>query len=510
MDEKKNTKSPSFKLLKGGKFSPLLGYMIATAEDAVEAEHFKIRQSFENLPLQIYNIASDGKIADLNNLALRTLGYESKDELIGKPFTTIYPPSSRKKARTLFEKAKKEGKLHNEELQIMTKEGKIIDVLLNVVTIFDQKGAPMFKLWMIIDIIERKQMEQSLQEIEERYHMVVESAADSIMLFDGESLRCLDANQAACKMYGYSREEFCGLRHSDITAEPEQSAASIRETLSGQSKRIPKRYHRRKDGTIFPVEISGSTFTIGDRKMLCGIVRDITERVQLEEEVRESRARFQQLARRTDRLLVEQSAAISRELHDDLGQSLTAMAMDLTLVERDLRKQPGSTTEPAESLRDLRSLLNDLIGKVSNLSHILHPAVLGETGIVESLAWQLEEFGRRSGIATKLRLRLESAVLPEECALGVFRCVQEALTNCARHSRAEKVEIEVRKRKAAFVVVVRDNGIGFDLDKIDNRVGFGLLSMEERAAVCGGHANIHSQPGVGTTITIVVPLEIVT
>jgi PAS domain S-box-containing protein len=130
------------------------------AEEALELERFKLREYFENLPMLAYNISFDGKIADCNNMAVKVLGYKNKDELLGKPLvTTVYAPSSHEKAKQLLEKWKREGKIKNEEMQVVTKHGKIIDVLLNIDTIYDYKGNPLYSISTQVDITERKKVE---------------------------------------------------------------------------------------------------------------------------------------------------------------------------------------------------------------------------------------------------------------------------------------------------------------------------------------------------------------
>ena len=130
-------------------------------KNSLQAERFKLKEYFENLPLLAYNITFDGKIADCNNVAVKTLGYNSKGELIGKPIlSTVYAPTSQEKAKQIYQKWEKEKKIKNEELQIITKQGEIKEVLLNVDTIFDQEGNLLHSLSTQLDITERKQAEE--------------------------------------------------------------------------------------------------------------------------------------------------------------------------------------------------------------------------------------------------------------------------------------------------------------------------------------------------------------
>ena len=136
-------------------------------------------------------------------------------------------------------------------------------------------------------IQERKRAEQTLQESEENYRHLFQTITDAILLFDAQTRQFIDVNDAAVSLYGYRREEFLKLTHQDITSEPEDSDISIRQTIEGTLARIPVRYHKKKDGSIFPVEISTSTFTLRNRNVLCGVIRDITERKRAQEELSE-------------------------------------------------------------------------------------------------------------------------------------------------------------------------------------------------------------------------------
>lgn len=130
---------------------------------------------------------------------------------------------------------------------------------------------------------ERSRAEKALQESEEKYRQLFNTVSDSVLVFDAETREFTDVNNAATTLYGYSKEEFFKLKHSDITCEPKKSDESIKQTISGEIQRIPLRYHKKKDGTKFPVEISSGAFKLGNRQMVCGVVRDITDRMEIEQ-----------------------------------------------------------------------------------------------------------------------------------------------------------------------------------------------------------------------------------
>jgi signal transduction histidine kinase len=183
--------------------------------------------------------------------------------------------------------------------------------------------------------------------------------------------------------------------------------------------------------------------------------------------------------------------------------------MDLTLVERDLRGERGSpdVLATADTLRDMRRLLNETASKVRNISHLLRPAILDSSGVIEALEWQVQEFGKRSAVVAAFHSDLASIDLTKEQTLAVFRTVQEALTNCARHASATRVNVRVRKQGRTLHVAVRDNGVGFSPTLRDSGACLGILGMEEHMSSCGGSVAIESNEGQGTTVRIRVPLE---
>ena len=150
------------------------------------------------------------------------------------------------------------------------------------------------KMQLIQELAEMRQRmaELEAEETGEKYRQVFATVPDAIMIFDAITLRFVEVNDATLHLYGYTREEFLQLRHADITNEPTASTASIKRTLAGELTHIPVRYHRKRDGTVFPVEISGSATMLNNRKMVCGVIRDITERLQVEEQLRESEGRL--------------------------------------------------------------------------------------------------------------------------------------------------------------------------------------------------------------------------
>jgi len=234
---------------------------------------------------------------------------------------------------------------------------------------------------------------------------------------------------------------------------------------------------------------------------------ELLHRIQAEEAVRQSERRYQALLRRITDLREEQNSSISRELHDDLGQSLTALAMDVSLLKQDTQtlENGGKESSLAATIRDMQGIVNEMVAKVRNIASLLRPPALDTLGLLEALESLLVEIGKRSDTAVSFRADVERLDLPEQHLLPLYRAVQEALTNCARHSRAGKISVSVQREKSSLRIVVRDNGVGFDCDQAQGAGALGIMGMREHMHSCGGEVAIRSKEGKGTAVCLRIP-----
>jgi signal transduction histidine kinase len=197
----------------------------------------------------------------------------------------------------------------------------------------------------------------------------------------------------------------------------------------------------------------------------------------------------------------EERARISREVHDELGQSLTAVKMDLAWLAGRL---PRRNSQMLKRIRSTRQLADSIIQSIRRISTELRPAVL-DLGLAAAVEWQVQDFQARSGIQCTVRL-LTREVVASNASTAMFRIFQETLTNVARHAKATRVEVVLQKQRDRLVLLIRDNGRGFDQEDPSLSKSLGLLGMRERAAILGGQVNISSAPGKGTTVTAWIPL----
>jgi len=210
------------------------------------------------------------------------------------------------------------------------------------------------------------------------------------------------------------------------------------------------------------------------------------------------------LRRLSDRLVEvqeEERRNLSRELHDDLGQAMSAMLMELGKLE----SAPTGPEDQQEGLASVRRLAEENVGKVRNMALLLRPAMLDELGMVPALRWHAKEVARRTGLKVKMIADELNDDLPDSYRTCIYRVVQEALNNCVKHSKAGEVRVVIHRDGEGLSISVQDDGVGFDAE---HNKGLGLLGMMERVTVVGGRLHIESQPGRGTILSIFFPLEI--
>jgi PAS domain S-box-containing protein len=250
-----------------------------------------------------------------------------------------------------------------------------------------------------------------------------------------------------------------------------------------------------------PVHFSLSPLRLDGTRAICLIASDLSETKRAEQELRASSEQLRNLAARLVSVREEEQARISREVHDELGQALTAVKMDLAWLAGRL---PRTNSQMLERIRSTRQLAARTIQSVRRISTELRPAVL-DLGLAAAVEWQVQEFQARTGIQCKLRLLTQEVFAPD-VSTALFRILQETLTNVARHAKATRVEVVKQKQRDRLVLRIRDNGRGFDPEDPSLSKSLGLLGMRERAAILGGRVDIASAPGKGTTVTAWIPL----
>lgn len=240
---------------------------------------------------------------------------------------------------------------------------------------------------------------------------------------------------------------------------------------------------------------------------MVGWILDVTERRRANEALRESREELQRLSANIEHIREEEKTRIARELHDDLGQLLTALKIDMGRFEQTIEAKMDDVSGGA--LRGLYGVIDQLVASVRRIAADLRPVMLDDLGPIPAIDWFVHEFSARHGIDVHAHLDVGEVGFNRDSGTEVFRIVQEALTNIARHSGASEATIEIAREEPSCVVKIRDNGRGALSDARRSRNSFGLIGMRERAARLGGELEVRTAPGQGFALTVTLPLAVV-
>jgi len=356
----------------------------------------------------------------------------------------------------------------------------------------------------------RQAAQRGLTSVQARAVDLAESAMDPIITID-ESQRIVLFNPAAEYVFGHRRADVLGHRiemliperfrnahHAHVDAFAHHGSTSRR--MGGESFLTALR----SNGEEFPIEASISQHMEGGDKRLTVILRDVTQRVRALEELRRSKEELQELGAAAHAAREQEKSRIARELHDELGQSLTMLRMDVAWCKAHVAPDAEGF---AGKFERMESLLKSTVAATRRIASDLRPLMLDDLGLVPALEWLVQNMSQRSSVHCTFSIDDPALSLPPAQSTAVFRIVQEALTNIAKHANASQVEVSIRREGNAVHIRVHDDGVGFAVDDPRKPESFGLLGLRERISLLRGSANIESAPGAGTTIDISLPVE---
>lgn len=345
---------------------------------------------------------------------------------------------------------------------------------------------------------------RDLLQSEERYRAMFEQATDSILLIEPYTGRIEQFNDRSCEALGYTREEFKKLRLKDIEAKesPEEIGRHIKKIIR-QGDDFFETKHKTKNGEIKDVLVSVKIISVGGRKINQAIFRDITEQKKAEEKLREYHSKLKSMTMTS--LLTEERERqrIAQGLHDDIGQKLAMAKLEiLSAFGRDEKAMPGYASK-------LCGEVDEMIENVRTLTFELSNPVLAELGLAAALERHLDrELFKKYGIEFEMDNHARLGKMDEDLAICLFRSVRELLNNVVRHANAKNVTVTIDKKKGQVVITVTDDGRGFDVSQVRQRISngdtFGLFSIREQLESFAGSLEIESKTGRGSRFTISV------
>ncbi|QAU33816.1 PAS domain S-box protein [Janthinobacterium sp. 17J80-10] len=354
-----------------------------------------------------------------------------------------------------------------------------------------------------------KDVTQRMRTIEDlrRFRAAMDATADAILLVDHRSLVFVDANAAACRLLGYTREELLALSAPELaSASHEQLKALSGELVAGKNLGLEKVWMRHKNGSRIAVEMQRHAMRTGQDWIIVVVARDITERKRTEAALRQSQEDLRRLAAHQENIKEEERKRIAREIHDELGGVLTGIKANISVS---LDRAAGAGNPPDPLLVDSAILADAAIETVRRVITDLRPSVLDQLGVWAALEWHAGQIQERTGLQCRCSISNSAAIvdLDAERSTMLFRVVQEALTNVVRHAAAAQATISVQREGNVLVVEIRDDGIGMDHRRLLDGDSWGILGMRERTRHFGGKIIINGTPGMGTAVLLHLPLE---
>ena len=462
------------------------------AEQALRFTQFSVDHAADGIAW----VGEDSRFEYVNEWLCERLGY-GRDELLAMNVSDIDPQITAARFAGIARQMKAGGHVVMESA-IICKDGSEIPV--EVTTKFMRHEESAYGVVFMRDLSERKRAEEALRMTQ----FAVDRAADGVAWLDPEA-RFVYVNDAFCDSLKYTREELLSMTVYDIdVALPRETRADPFHALRAQRSMVYETYHRTKDGLVFPVEVNGNYIEFGNREYLVAFSRDITERKKAQEALKLSEQRLRYLTRRLHAVREEERSSIAREIHDHLGQALTGLKMDLSWISERLPKSEPALAERAE---EMNSLVDETIEAVRQISTRLRPPLLDDLGLDAAIEWQVGRFSKKSGIECSVDLEPVEARLGDAPRVAVFRILQEALTNAARHARAKQLWIRTRIGEDHFVMTIRDDGVGITEAAVADPKSIGLTGMRERATSLGGEVFISRLAEGGTLVTMRMPVE---
>ena len=355
----------------------------------------------------------------------------------------------------------------------------------------------------------RKEKEAALKELylsESKYKLLFDSSPMPMWMFQRPSLDFIAVNNAALEHYGYTREEFMQLNSMHIRPEEEleRYLAFTRTDITESYQGIWQ--HRKKSGEIILVEVHAHDVTYNNQIVRLVLINDVTEKLKIEKKLQETLAETRRLAESLQVVREEERTSMAREIHDHLGQMLTVLRLEISMIKSKL--QPDDTILK-EKLEGAIGTTNEVIATVRKIASRLRPGLLDDMGLAAALEWQCREFRKSTGLpGSFVEKNMEGVTdkIDKSVATAMFRLYQEALTNIIKYAEATRVESSLVYDDGVMTLSISDNGKGFDPEAVKEKKTLGLLGMKERVLIMNGEFELKTQPGSGTIITVKVKL----
>jgi PAS domain S-box-containing protein len=468
------------------------------AQQALQESEERLRIAAQAGKMFAYSWDAASDAIERSGESVKILGIDEVTPLTGHQAIARVHPDDREGLLAAMAALSPEKPFLQVTYRIVRPDGSVIWVERNSRAYFDGDGKIKRIFGMIADITERKRAEETLRQSEEKFRSVFRDAGVGMVIVSPDG-HFLAANGTFCECLGYTEEELLEKTVQSVTFHEDWPAFSqiLREAITGG--RGFQRFEKRclhKSGRIVYTESSASLIRAGDGtpQYFVGEVIDVTKRQQVEEAL-------SGMTRKLVEAQEQERARIARELHDNITQRLAILAIELSQLRNKTDDLPA---EVRDRMHELQQMTSEISTAVHALSHELHSSTLEHLGLVTGMRGWCKEFAERRKL--EIDFKSEDVSRPsQEISLCLFRVLQEALQNAAKHSGVKRIEVRLAQYSGEIHLIVSDCGKGFDIESAMRSRGLGLTSMQERVRLAGGTIVVDSKPLAGTTIHVTVP-----
>ena len=439
-----------------------------------------------------------------------------------RSFMDAIHPEDRQRFAEAYQEQLRNPKPMDKEYRVMRPDGSMRWICDRSFPVRNAAGEVYRFVGISKDITEQKRATEALARANEsaaraneHFRLMFNSVSDALFVFT-EDGRFAEVNDSACRYLGYTREELLQLRFTEIVdPKLKLDIPTLMEACLAKGQILYEGNDAAKDGRRIPVEVKTDLIYVNGAPRLICTVRDISDRKNAEKQYRdisdgalegliEDITSRKEAAAKIENAREEERTRLARELHDELGQALTGIKMDLASL---ILHPPKLRLDRVRRSQAILKQIDQTIQSVQGISKNLRPGMLDDLGLVATVEWTAQEFEARTGTKCALELPREESATELRVATALVRILQEALTNIARHAKATKSSVRLAEDGDGVWLEVRDNGKGFHEGSLSPGRSLGILGMRERAFLVDGRLTIISSPGEGATVTAWAPVR---
>jgi PAS domain S-box-containing protein len=392
------------------------------------------------------------------------------------------------------------------EFELFRRNGEKFWALVGVRKVRDNTGKALYLQAEHIDITSQKRVEHERYLTSLYARNLLEASLDPLVTIS-KSGKITDVNRSTEGITGLNRNKIIGTDFADYFTEPHQARKGYKTVFS---KGVVKDYPltiRHISGREIDVLYNATLYKNedGDVQGVFAAARDITEQKKMEEELRKSKALLEKLTQYLQVVRENERSQLALNLHDDFGQRLTALNLDIAWLRSRIGVQTDRVTK---KLEEMSRSINDSIESIREVSSSLRPTILYELGLISAFEWQLKKFKKQSRINFRFNFSPERIKIDDQISLILFRVLQESLTNIIRHSGASLVELDLRMSKMNIKLTIEDNGIGIEDEELNSFSSMGIMGIIERIRSVNGKVTINGIKNKGTVLKVAIPLTI--